>query len=198
MDAVMDARSAKKKRPTIEQLIYFYERIKTGHITEASLQSFLEKCDLFSTTSPIFRAKVVFKQPAYKKLQTRFFMVKVTCDKGNFQPAFGDLMISRETRTIAFQYLQVHRETTTNAVLTEMRRERGLRPAMYEELLAFDEAFPEELTKHQIIALGSVFMDKDDGPVCPSVLLFKGNRMLTSCQVETKWPAGTVFLATKI
>ena len=46
------------------------------------------------------------------------------------------------------------RDASTDEVLAEMDR-RGLRPALYEELLGFAEKYPDEQRKYPIVALGS-------------------------------------------
>jgi hypothetical protein len=46
------------------------------------------------------------------------------------------------------------RDASTDEVLAEMDR-KGLRPALYEELLGFAEKYPDEQRKYPIVALGS-------------------------------------------
>ncbi|MEO5927784.1 MAG: hypothetical protein ABIP96_03900 [Patescibacteria group bacterium] len=107
-----------------------------------------------------FIANVVYTQPSFEELQLRFRAHYV--DKGyksvRFSPNQHSMDLSEVGRDIEFEYVYLNSETYSSTeaenVLVEMER-RGLRPARYEELLAFGEAHPGEPLKFAIVALGS-------------------------------------------
>ena len=68
--------------------------------------------------------------------------------------------VSHTPREVTFAYFTVDKPSSTIRVLEEMDR-RGLRPAIYEELIAFDKAFLKEGEKWPV-ALGSVVQYGDN------------------------------------
>ncbi|MFZ2804133.1 MAG: hypothetical protein WA001_02840 [Patescibacteria group bacterium] len=64
--------------------------------------------------------------------------------------------MSRQNRTVEVEYFKMERDdASTEEVLVEHDR-HGLRPTLYEELIGFAAAFPDEQLKQPIVALGSV------------------------------------------
>jgi len=104
-----------------------------------------------------FSAQVVYAQPEFEELKRRFPAYVNPDYKGKrFDPiercktasmAIGD-------REVAFEYVHMGRDASTDEVLAEMDR-KVLRPALYEELLGFAEKYPDEQRKYPIVALGS-------------------------------------------
>ncbi len=103
-----------------------------------------------------FKALVNYTQTSYEELKRRFpayinpeykgkKFVPIECCKA--AALSGD-------REVAFEYIHMDRIAYTVEVLAEMDR-KGLRPALYEELLAFAEKYPDEQRKFPIVALGS-------------------------------------------
>lgn len=102
-----------------------------------------------------FSAQIVYDQPEFEELQRRFPAYVNPEYKGKrFDPIERCKAVSKENREVAFEYVHMGRDASTNEVLAEMDR-RGLRPALYEELLGFAEKHPDELRKYSIVALGS-------------------------------------------
>jgi len=63
--------------------------------------------------------------------------------------------VSTENREVAFEYVHMDCDaSSTNEMLAEMER-KGLRPALYEELLGFAKKYPDEQREYPIAALGS-------------------------------------------
>ncbi len=71
-----------------------------------------------------------------------------------FKPIKVCKKISRETREVEFEYVHLDHGASNDEVLAKIER-HGLRPALPEELFAFDAKYPEEMTKFRIVALGS-------------------------------------------
>lgn len=102
-----------------------------------------------------FSAEVVYLQPEFEEL-TRRFPAYVNPDyKGKrFDPIERCKGVSTENREVAFEYVHMDRDASTDEVLSEMDRGE-LRPALYEELLGFALKYPDEQRKYPIVALGS-------------------------------------------
>ncbi len=102
-----------------------------------------------------FRAFVKYEQPEFEELRRRFRVYVNLEFKGTrFHPIERCKAVSKENREVAFEYVHMDRDASTDEVLAEMDR-RGLRPALYEELLGFAEKYPDEQRKFPIVALGS-------------------------------------------
>ena len=107
-----------------------------------------------------FRAVVTYIQPKFAELKSAFDWVNDDYQRAKFEAIKICEAISRETREVTFQYVHMNRDASTEEVLAEMDK-RGLRPVLYEELLAFAKAHPDEQRKYPIVALGSVWVDPD-------------------------------------
>lgn len=109
-----------------------------------------------------FVASVVYAIPAMDELKRRF--------PAYVNPAFNDITfkpikvcenISRETREVEFEYVYLGHDASNNEALAEIDK-RSLRPALPEELLAFDAKYPKEMMRFPIAALGSEMNVSDD------------------------------------
>ena len=109
-----------------------------------------------------FSAHIVYVQPGFEELQRRFPAYVNPEYKGKrFDPIERCKAVSKENREVAFEYVHMDRDASTDEVLAEMDR-NGLRPALYEELLGFAEKYPDEQKKYPIVALGSeAYVDGD-------------------------------------
>jgi hypothetical protein len=102
-----------------------------------------------------FTVPIVYIQPTFEELKRRFPVYINPDYKGKrFDPIERCKAVSKENREVAFEYVRLDRDASTDEVLAEMDR-RGLRPALYEELLGFAEKYPDEQRKYPIVALGS-------------------------------------------
>lgn len=102
-----------------------------------------------------FSAPIVYLQPEFEELKRRFPAYVNSGYKGKRSDPIGRCKgISKENREVAFEYIHMDRKASTDEVLAEMDR-KGLRPALYEELLGFAEKYPDEQRKFPIVALGS-------------------------------------------
>ncbi len=103
-----------------------------------------------------FSVPIVYVQPEFEELKRRFPAYVNPDYKGRrFDPIERCKTVSKENREVTFEYVHMDRDASIDEVLAEMDR-KGLRPALYEELLGFAEKCPDEQRKHPIIALGSV------------------------------------------
>lgn len=108
-----------------------------------------------STEQKQLTAFITYTQPQFEELKRRFpAYVNPKYNFRWFEPIERCMSVSKESREIVFEYFRVDGTTSTDVVLAEMDR-RGLRPALYEELLGFAEKYPDELRKFPIVALGS-------------------------------------------
>ena len=105
-----------------------------------------------------FKAVVEYIQPSYANLKAAFDWINSDYQQAKFEPIDQCKGVLRDTCEVAFQYIHMGRDTSTEAVLAEMDR-LGLRPALYEELLAFAKQFPNEQRQFPIVALGSIWVD---------------------------------------
>jgi hypothetical protein len=102
-----------------------------------------------------FSAPVVYVQPEFEELKSRFpAYVNHDYNGKRFDPIERCKGVPKESRDVAFEYVHMGRKATTDEVLAEMDR-KGLRPALYEELLGFAEKYPDEQRERPIVALGS-------------------------------------------
>ena len=101
-----------------------------------------------------FTAWVTYVQPVDSELQRRF-PAYVNPGHEGFMAIGWCKNVSRENRKVEFQFVHMDREASTDLVFSEMER-RGLRPALYEELLGFALEYPDEQRRNPIVALGSI------------------------------------------
>ena len=68
----------------------------------------------------------------------------------------------QEPRTAYFEYVCMNRKSSKKEVLAEMDK-RGLHPALFGELLDFNDQYPEEKNGRQIAALGTIWTSDISG-----------------------------------
>jgi hypothetical protein len=100
-----------------------------------------------------FVVPVVYTMPRLEKLRKRFPLVHpfFIC---TFEPAEACKTVKRTARTITLEYVHMSDDASTAEALDAIEK-NGYRPALPEELIAFDVKFPRELLRHPIVALGS-------------------------------------------
>lgn len=107
------------------------------------------------TNGNAFLVPVLYVQPEFEELKRRFPSYVNPDYKGRrLDPIERCKAVSEENREVAFEYVLLDRDASTDEVLAEIDR-KGLRPALYEELLGFAEKYPDEQWKYPIVALGS-------------------------------------------
>lgn len=102
-----------------------------------------------------FTALVTYVQPSYVKLKKAFNWVVNVFAKTKWKPIDVCKDVTTETRDIEFELVHQDKIESTDAILKELDH-RGLRPALYEELLAFVAKYPDREEDSPIVALGSV------------------------------------------
>lgn len=100
-----------------------------------------------------FTILVDYVQPEYKDLKSIFADVDKDYAKATFTNSDLCKDVSREKREVTFEYVTIDCEILYSNLLVEIDR-HGLRPALYEELLAFVGANPNT-SRVQLEALGS-------------------------------------------
>ncbi|MFH1078588.1 MAG: hypothetical protein V1745_04920 [Patescibacteria group bacterium] len=143
-----------------------------------------------------FSVMVVYALPLMHELKRRFpGYVNPAYDGIVFKPIKVCEKVSRETREVKFEYVHLGRDASNEEVLAEMDK-RVLRPALPEELLAFDAKYPEEMMKYPIVALGSeTFVSGDRNVAC---LWSDGNgRNLDLAWFDGDWSGRGRFLAVR-
>jgi hypothetical protein len=102
-----------------------------------------------------FSAPIVYVQLKFEELKRRFpAYVNLDYKGRRFYPIELCKDVSMESRVVAFEYVHMNRYASTDEVLAEMDS-KGLRPALYEELIGFAESYPDEQRKFAVVALGS-------------------------------------------
>jgi hypothetical protein len=177
---MMNQNEAPESRPFIDRLI--------GLALEKPVQP------PASAVIPRFSAKVVYAIPAMDELRRRFpAYVNPAYDGIVFQPIKVCENVSRETREVEFEYVDLDRSGGKDESLAAIDK-RGLRPALPEELIAFNEAYPEEMTKFPIAALGSK-TEVNSFTSCVAMMSgVSGRSVLGLGWYEDWWDAGCRFL----
>lgn len=105
--------------------------------------------------APGFRAEVVYAQLSYADLEKAFDWVYDGYKSVKFTAIDVCKDVSMETREIEFELVHLNKDASTDTARAELDK-RELRPALYEELLAFAAKYPELQKQFPIVALGSV------------------------------------------
>lgn len=143
---------------------------------------------------PSFEAFVTYVQPSLWDLLCQFSSVDPEYKDRKFEPIESCKNISTTNRQIVFEYVQLHRRASTEAILAETYR-RGLRPALYEELLGFLKKYFDEQQRYPIVALGSMTYVR--GRSCVSCPWRYGIMHLGLAWVEGDWEDDGRFLAVR-
>jgi hypothetical protein len=108
-------------------------------------------------TQNVSVAQVVYHQPNFKDLQRRFDVIDQDYIGRTFRAVepCRDVVNPWRNCFVGFQYFRLEKNMPTVGVFEEMGG-LGVRPALHEELLAFDREYPDE-QRHQrrIVGLGS-------------------------------------------
>jgi hypothetical protein len=142
-------------------------------------------------------ATVVYVLPDYDELRKTFDgYVNSFYNGATFTPIMSCKNVVRATRDVEFTYVDMFNRPSTDEVLDEMKM-FGLRPALPEEMLSFNNAYPDEMMRYPIVALGSVAIVKGlsfsafvDG--------IYGKRNFHLGVVESVWERRCRFLAVPI
>jgi len=181
-------------RSTLERMMTIaYEDWQTEQESSPSLAS-ISLAQL--KTEPYLVHQVVYQQPTYPELRQLFDWVQDGFRFREFKPTEACKGFSVATRDLAFELFHLDQQISTEDVLAEMVKS-GLRPALYEELLAFVQAFPDEQRKYPIVALGSVCRKGQDY-CCPSVLFGDNQRKIDFGWLAGNWHESCRFLAVKL
>jgi hypothetical protein len=106
-------------------------------------------------TTPKLTANVDYVRPDFAGLRRQFpISVNAYCEGRTFVPIESCQSVSRTPRKIVFDYVDMD-NATSEEVLVEMKR-LGLRPALFEELLAYELEYPQAQGGDPVVALGSM------------------------------------------
>jgi len=116
----------------------------------------------------VFKVFVVYVQPEFVELECRFpnylnsgykTITKPGRETRNqdrrLVPIEFCKNVSTKNREILFEYVRINDLDSFSEVMGLMFYNK-VRPALYEELMSFDKAYPDERLKHRILALGSI------------------------------------------
>ncbi len=105
-------------------------------------------------------ATVVYVLPDYDELLKTFDgYVNSFYDGAIFTPIKACQNVVRAARDVEFTYVDMFYMSSTDEVLDEMKM-LDVRPALPEEMLCFNNAYPDEMMRYPIVALGSVAIVK--------------------------------------
>ncbi len=146
-----------------------------------------------------FKTVVDYVQPPFPVLDQKFRRVAKGYGLKRFVPIEECKGVVTKARSVSFVCLRMVGKVGYRAVLAEMER-RGLRPALYEELLAFSDAHPNEAVKSDIVALGSLLDVEYDGDHDDCVAVLKGGERGLELELDFTWDdwhEGYCFLAAR-
>ena len=145
--------------------------------------------------APGLRALVEYAQPTYAMLKQAFDWVYDGYKSAEFKSIDVCKDVSTEAREIKFELVHLGKDANTDTALAELEK-RELRPALYEELLAFAVEYPELQKQFPIVALGSVC--RNDGSLySPYVSWDDGERNLRFYWLGNDWHDHYRFLAVR-
>lgn len=127
-------------------------------------------------TANLFHVFVDYTTPSYAELKTQFDLVNEWYEGAVFEAIDSCKAISRDPREIVFEVVHLDRNISIRDARFELDK-RGLRPALYEELLGFAKAHPNEQRRFIIYALGSVCV----GPLGRHCVPFLGEDSVGRC-----------------
>lgn len=147
------------------------------------------------SSEPGFRLEVIYVQPSYADLKQAFDWVYDGYASAEFKPIDVCKDVPTDTREIEFELVHLNKDMSTDAILAQLDK-RGLRPALYEELLAFAAKYPELQKQFPIVALGSVFRF-DGGLFSPYVDWHDRERNLYFHWIDDDWLGFCRFLSVR-
>ncbi len=173
---------------TFDQYLRLGAMLKDGSLDREKVQAIIEGRISF-TTEEKYRAHVVYVQPSYTELEQAFDLGYITHENAVFKSSDVCKDVSMEAREIKFELVHLDKDVSTDTALAELEK-RKLRPALYEEILAFVAKYPELQKQFPIVALGSLCLS-DDNLCFPYV----GLRFLRFKRLDDGWGAVVRFLA---
>lgn len=120
--------------------------------------------------------------------------------KGKYDSVSSDITANHfpgagvDTAKLEAQLVHFDRIMESNDVLKELDQ-AGLRPATLQELLAFGEQHPDTQRQFPIVALGSVWQDRDGRRSIPALWSYAGGRGLYLRWCDYGWFGSCRFLA---
>jgi hypothetical protein len=192
---------AQKKLANRHQVAEIVAMLAKGDIEFDLAQAIIEKKvgvteksrKLTPTNALEYSALVEYRQPSYDELKKAFDWVYDGYKNAEFKQIDVCKDVSTETREIEFELVHLNKDASTDTVLAELDK-RELRPALYEELLAFAAKYPEFQKQFPIGALGSVCR-YDDYLCSPCVSWYDEKRYLSFHWIAHGWLAFFRFLA---
>ncbi len=140
----------------------------------------------------IFKTFAVYVQPEFEELERRFPNYlnsgyktitkpgRITRDRDRkLVPIECCKNVSMKNREILLEYVHIDDGASFHEVLGLLSNKR-VRPALYEELMSFDKAYPDERLEHRILALGSITRSSEAPVLCKEGLglqLYATNNM---------------------
>lgn len=159
------------QKATMAQGIELLQMIQSGSLDRKMAQAIIEgRVEIIDRPSeqtgspyrgsppgdaPSFRAEVIYTHPSYADLEKAFDWVYDGYKGIEFKPIDVCKDVSTESREIEFELVHLNEDVSTDKALAELDKQ-GLRPALYQELLAFAAKYPELQKQFPIVALGSV------------------------------------------
>jgi hypothetical protein len=106
----------------------------------------------------VFSAFVNYRRLSYWQFRDLFDVVEGWATRMRSKVIDACELVNRKPREVIFELVCFGCEMSADDALIELYK-RGLRPAIFEELLAFSKAYPEEHTQEKglVLALGTFF-----------------------------------------
>ncbi|HVM91143.1 MAG TPA: hypothetical protein VMU11_04600 [Verrucomicrobiae bacterium] len=153
------------KKATPAQIAEIVSMLAKGDYDRDFAQALIGKRVMITphTVAPItkYTAIVEYRQPTYVELCKRFDWVEVAYNSATFERKDVCKDVPSETREVEFELVRFYEESSEGCdpmhldeIIIELG-DRGLRPALYEELLAFGAQYPELQKQFRICAPGS-------------------------------------------
>jgi hypothetical protein len=139
---------------------------------------------------------VTYRQPSYDELRTRYDSVFRGYETARFEPIDLCKHVAPDPCELEFKCVRPAAAGTGAEQVVSALTERGLRPALYEEFLCFDEKAPQFHERLPLVALGSDY--SFEGSVCsPCVYRPRFERRLDFTWVKDDCYALCQFLAVR-
>lgn len=156
------------KNATLAQGIEILQMIQSGKLDRDMAQALIEgRVDIRMES---YRILCRYGIPPYEVLQKRFKEVDPEYEEARFKPIDELKHLKLDTAKIGLELVRLGKHAQTREVLDALR-ERGFRPAPYEELLEFALEVPvQKLNRPDryrppVVALGSVQEKREYSPV---------------------------------
>ena len=145
-------------------------------------------------------AFVKYVQPSYEELRHQFPQSRCIVFSGYERTRLAPIerckTVSKQSREVTFEYVYMGRKASSDEILAEMDR-KGLRPALYEELLGFAEKYNSEQWTYPLVALGSLGITRGCRVACVYWSLVTSTWFLDMPFFSTNWRDEYRFLAVR-